>query len=285
MVAIKPPIAADLKLTLVFGRTKYKNRNILQQVSGPRGYHLYHENWVPSEESEEVDTTALREKFVQHKYDDRLDAGLPHAYKAYTNMKRSAVDQQIDEFSESLDMMSEGTWAMPDNDLAVKDLIELMSAPLEAGVDGNNATGALYDILGDDVLFDRIYDASTGSPEMDVRPIVADWLESNMPSVHAKVMAAMQDGGEEEAEEQPEPAPAPAPPPPAPEAPPEQQDPNAAQQQPPAEGDPNAPAAGAEDQQAQQPPQDPSQPPPPPTESVLNHGKMLADIRRLAGLR
>jgi hypothetical protein len=258
-------------------------RSILAKVSGPRGYHIYHENWTPAEESGEVDTTALREKFVQHKYDDRLNDGLPHAYKAYENMKRTALARQVDEFAESLDHIVEGTWSLPDNDISMQHLQELMSEPLEAGVDGNNATGALYDILGDDDLFDRIYDASRGSPEMDVRPIVSMWLEKNMPSVFAKLEVNDQndDGSDEGGDDMP------PPPPPAPEEPPAE-DPNAATPpdgggMPPPPADPNAaplaPDAGG------QPPQDPNQPPPPPTESAVNHGNMLADIRRLAGLR
>jgi hypothetical protein len=241
-------------------------RSILSKVSGPRGYHIYHENWTPAEESQAVDTTALREKFVQHKYDDRLNDGLPHAYKAYENMKQNALDRQVDEFAESLDHISEGSWALPDNDIDVQHLQQLMSQPLQAGVDGNNASGALYDILGDDELFDRIYDASVGSPEMDVRPIVSMWLEKNMPSVFAKIEAS---GGLENDEAE-------APPPPAPE-----EEPAPEPEVAPPVPDPNAPPEEEQDPNAMaMPPQQPA-----PTESAVNHGNMLADIRRLAGLK
>jgi hypothetical protein len=171
------------------------------------------------------------------------------------------MQEQLDQFEESMDQIAEGTWAVPDNDISVGHLQELMADVLPAGIDGTDATGALYDILGDDELFDRIYDASRGSPEMDVRPIIYDWLKSNMPSVFQKVQVSMEQGGTgEEQQEEPEAPPAPEP---------EQQEPSAPDEQAPDE----------QQQQAQQKPQ--------PQESAYRSGNSiteLAEIRRLAGL-
>jgi hypothetical protein len=165
-----------------------KVHGILGKIRGPKGYKIYKEQWNPSAVADgDEDTSALREKFTVKKFDDRLEDGLPYAQRAYRSMQQ--------EFAESLDQIAEGTWAVPDNDLAIQHLQELMADVLPAGIDGTDATGALYDILGDDQLFDRIYDASRGSPEMDVRPIVYDWLKANMPSVFEKVRASMEQGG------------------------------------------------------------------------------------------
>ena len=200
-----------------------KIRHILHHITGDRGYKTYTNQWSPADTlQDDYDPDAVRSKFTVKKFDERMEDGLPYAHKAYRSMQQ--------EFAESMDQIAEGTWSVPDNDIAVKHLQELMSDVLPAGIDGTDATGALYDILGDDDLYDRIYDASRGSPEMDVRPIVYDWLKSNMPGVFQKVQASMENGGVGEEEpappQQEEPAPAPEPQEPA------QEEPNAAQQQP-----------------------------------------------------
>ena len=205
-------------------KERYRNiHGILGRIKGVRGYQYYKEQWNPSDTlQDDFDADAVRSKFTVKKFDERMEDGLPYAHKAYRSMQQ--------EFVESMDQIAEGTWAVPDNDIAIKHLQELMSDVLPAGIDGTDATGALYDILGDDDLYDRIYDASRGSPEMDVRPIVYDWLKSNMPGVFQKVQASMENGGVGEEEpappQQEEPAPAPEPQEPA------QEEPNAAQQQP-----------------------------------------------------
>ena len=207
----------DAEANEMVGAAKDRYQTLHQMVgklSHPRGYKFYKENWKPAQSlQDDIDLEELKGKFVLKDFDDRLEAALPHVYKAYHAMKnKPAVETHVAEFEESLDKIAEGTWSVPDNDLAVKKLQELMADVLPAGVDGADATGALYDILGDDELFDDIYDASKGSPEMDVRPIIYDWLQSNMPSVFEKVKGDMESGhtGAEEAPapEQPEEEPA-----------------------------------------------------------------------------
>lgn len=131
------------------------------------------------------------------------------------------MNKHLNDFESWVNTVTEGTWAVPVEDLDIQKLQELMSDTLEAGIDGQNATSALYDIIGDDALFDRIYDASRGSPEMDVRPIIYSWLEDNMPSVFEKVQGNMEAGGIEQNAPAPEEPIDPATPP----APEEQQQP------------------------------------------------------------
>lgn len=208
---------------------------MINKIKTPRGYKFYKDEWKPSKTlQDDVDLEALREKFVQKSFDDRLDDALPHVYAAYNNMAKqqdttNMINTPMEEFEQWADNIVEGTWALPDNDEDVKALQELMSKPLLAGIDGENAAAALYDILGDDGLSDKMYEAGQGSPEIDVRPIVMSWLEDNMPDLAAKVDANMDSAAEEpEVPEltQPEPSPEPQPAPqPAPEQTP--QDPNA----------------------------------------------------------
>lgn len=168
---------------------------MINKIKTPRGYKFYKDEWKPSKTlQDDVDLEALREKFVQKSFDDRLDDALPHVYAAYNNMAKqqettSMINTPMEEFEQWAEGIVEGTWALPDSDDEMKDLQELMSKPLLAGIDGENAAAALYDVLGDDSLSDKIYDAAKGSPELDVRPIVMTWLEDNMPDVASKVNA------------------------------------------------------------------------------------------------
>jgi len=74
--------------------------------------------------------------------------------------------------------INEGTWAIPDTPEKKKRLNDLMSSPLPYGVDGENATSALYDLIGDDDLFDELYDsAKRFGPEADAREVVQAFLD------------------------------------------------------------------------------------------------------------
>ena len=76
-------------------------------------------------------------------------------------------------------LMHEGTWAVPKEPKQQKALQKIMSKPLIAGKDGDKATSVLYDIIGDDTLFDSIYDIARDDPKADVRHVVKGWLQDN----------------------------------------------------------------------------------------------------------
>jgi hypothetical protein len=56
------------------------------------------------------------------------------------------------------------------------------------GVDAQNATNALYNILGDDRLFDRLCELADSDPEADARDIIIGWLKENIPTVYQELM-------------------------------------------------------------------------------------------------
>jgi len=179
-------------------KERYQNiHKILGKLKTPRGYKFYKEGWAPSTTlQDDINLEELKGKFILKNFDERLGPALPYVQRAYQEMKnRPAVESHLEEFEENLEKIAEGSWALPDDELKVKKLQELMAEVLPAGVDGSNATGALYDVIGDDELFDKIHDASTGSPDTDVRPIIYDWLQANMPDVFEKVKANMESGG------------------------------------------------------------------------------------------
>ena len=51
-----------------------------------------------------------------------------------------------------LNYQTEGTWALPDNPRAKKDLKALLAKPLILGKEGDEAADKLYNIIGDDEL-------------------------------------------------------------------------------------------------------------------------------------
>ncbi len=66
------------------------------------------------------------------------------------------------------EVVNEGTWAVPKTPKQKRELKKLLSKPLKA----KGATDKLYDIIGDDELFDQIDDFASTEPNADVRSMV-----------------------------------------------------------------------------------------------------------------
>ena len=66
-------------------------------------------------------------------------------------------------FENWINNLSEGTWALPETPEQQEKLNQLMSAELIVGPDATNATEQLYDIVGDDELFDILNDLADRS--------------------------------------------------------------------------------------------------------------------------
>jgi hypothetical protein len=89
---------------------------------------------------------------------------------------------------DSGDILEEGTWAVPESPEDIQALQTLLAQPLEVGIDGENATSALYDLVGDDELFDRIGEkAESEGPKADAVPIVKHYLKQEMPGLYDKL--------------------------------------------------------------------------------------------------
>jgi hypothetical protein len=117
-----------------------------------------------------------------------MDDALPIVYKAYNMKKTNKMAEAFESWAERL---AEGTWALPETDDEVRELIDLMKQPLPAGIDAENASSALYNLIGDDELFDELLDLAKDDPEQDIRPAVFGWLEDNHPELAEKVSAAV----------------------------------------------------------------------------------------------
>lgn len=158
--------------------------NQLTHMRGPKGYRGFAESFIPDNTimEDDFDIEALKERFVQRIFDDRLSEALPHVYRAYMNKKQAMQENNyIAEIEDWANQIVEGTWATPNSDEDKAELSRIMEKPVEAGADGNNAAGVFYDLIGSDSLFDEFHEASKSEkgPETDVRPLVIEWLRSH----------------------------------------------------------------------------------------------------------
>jgi hypothetical protein len=133
----------------------------MKHLGSTRGYQAYFENWAPDQIGEaESLVENLRNMFVEQTLDARIEAALPTLAKIQqqgNNMKEAQI------FENWINNLSEGTWALPETPEQQEKLNQLMSAELIVGPDATNATELLYDIVGDDELFDILNDLADRS--------------------------------------------------------------------------------------------------------------------------
>ena len=143
-------------------RQYYHNlQETMKHLGSPRGYQSYFETWAPDHIGEaESLVENLRNLFVEQTLDARIEAALPTLAKIQqqgNNMKEAQI------FENWINNLSEGTWALPETPEQMEKLNKLMSAELIVGPDATNATEQLYDIVGDDELFDILNDLADRS--------------------------------------------------------------------------------------------------------------------------
>tara|TARA_R110000823_G_scaffold32114_5_gene90731 strand:- start:755 stop:3883 length:3129 start_codon:yes stop_codon:yes gene_type:complete len=101
-------------------------------------------------------------KDPEYKSEVRKDPSDVYSRKTF---KRKSASES---YADWADQLVEGTWALPDTDEDVEQLVELLSEPLPV-----RNYMVLYDLIGDDELFDSIGELEAdGDPEADIRPIV-----------------------------------------------------------------------------------------------------------------
>lgn len=154
----------------------------LKSLSTKTGYAKYFESWNPAAlTDEDVIIEDLRHMFIEQNIDSRIEQALPLLARLQQehNMKEANI------FENWSNLILEGTWAIPDTKEKQTALVTLLSQELPVGADATNATELLYDLLGDDELFDRLEELADQDANADAREIILNRLEElkNNPDI------------------------------------------------------------------------------------------------------
>jgi hypothetical protein len=150
-------------------REYYQNlqRN-LKHISTARGYQAYFESWTPADVgAQEALVEDLKTMFIEQTLDTRIEAALPTLAKI-----QGSTMKEANQFESWANNLVEGTWALPETPEAKDRLYSLLNSELPVGPDAANATEQLYDILGDDELFDRLGELADRDANADARPVI-----------------------------------------------------------------------------------------------------------------
>jgi hypothetical protein len=169
-------------------------KNTLQRMGGKKGYTTCKEQFVATSTSyvpeDDVDLNEIKERFIKRVFNDKMEDALPLVHKAYTMKKENKFTEQFETWATAI---SEGTWALPETDEDKDKLIDILSQELPVGVDAQNATNVLYNIFGDDSLFDALEELSTVDPEADARDTIMDHLMDKNPTMYQAILDAIGD--------------------------------------------------------------------------------------------
>jgi hypothetical protein len=150
-------------------------RHTLKSLTTQGGYGRYFESWNPvelTEESAVID--GLKHLFVTQSIDQRIEDALPliaRIQQQENNMKEANI------FETWANRLMEGTWQTPDTPEKQAKLVELLSKDLPVGADATNATEQLYDLLGDDELFDQLQALADRDANADARQVVLNRMQ------------------------------------------------------------------------------------------------------------
>ena len=160
----------QIELVEAARRHYQEQRKRLKSLAGRRGYQTHVSNFDSSSDVAVTESTvkAIKELFCQAPNQEMVAEVAPIL----------GTMAEADQFEAWADSLLEGTWSLPKDKEAEDQLIEIMSQPLKLGANAQNATGKLYDLLGDDVLFDMLSDAAESDPEADARPIILQWMQN-----------------------------------------------------------------------------------------------------------
>ena len=100
-------------------------------------------------------------------FDSAVKKKYPREYN--TNAVQDLIRKHA-EMNESI--KNEGTWAMPDTPKLKMGLKKALQRPIMLGKEGDDATDTIRNFIGDDELYDDLYDAGMKNPKGDARPII-----------------------------------------------------------------------------------------------------------------
>lgn len=150
---------------------KAKAKRMISQ----RGYQLETENFDPAviTDSEKM-AEGIRNMFIEQSLDSRIEEAIPVLARIQS---QKSVMKEVDDFASWAESIAEGTWSTPDTPQAENELKKLLSSPFPVGPNAMYATEKLYDIFGDDALFDQLTDLAAQDPDADARELIQARLE------------------------------------------------------------------------------------------------------------
>jgi hypothetical protein len=150
---------------------KAKAKRMISQ----RGYREELEKFNPTQITDsEVTTEAIRDMFIEQSLDSRIEEALPLLAQLAAEENKM---KEVDQFECWANQVMEGTWSLPETPEQKQKLEDLLAQELPVGPDAVNATEQLYDVIGDDQLFDRLEDLALKDPDADARQIIYDRLQ------------------------------------------------------------------------------------------------------------
>ena len=160
----------------------------LKGLGTKTGYTAYFESWSPAEISEQdVVIESLKSLFVKQSIDTRIESALPLLAKI---QQQGTAMKEANIFEAWAERLVEGTWQLPDTPEKQAQLLELMSTELPVGADATNVTEQLYDLLGDDELFDQLEALAERDANADARQVIYDRMQ--MLSDHPDVLRVIE---------------------------------------------------------------------------------------------
>jgi hypothetical protein len=149
----------------------------LKHMASSRGYNRYFESWKPADISEsDIMVEDLRGMFIETRIDPRIETALPMLAKIQQEAKAM---KEADIFESWAARLVEGTWALPDTPEKMTQLKTWLGEPKPLGPDAEDVTDVLYDLIGDDALFDQLAGMAEEDPSADAVPIVQAWITRN----------------------------------------------------------------------------------------------------------
>jgi len=170
-----------------------KNRSILVAIMKYLSNNMTNDAAANALSEIELDDPAQQKMAYQiaKKYlSGNVDIKQPKAKKdLYGKEKSEGVT--FESYAQRMDMIAEGTWALPESEAEAMKIAEMMANPIALGDGGEDALNALGGLIGDDELWDDIGVAGDKDPEGDARPIIIGWLMDHVDDYGQKFQETM----------------------------------------------------------------------------------------------
>ena len=171
-----------------------KNRSILVAIMKYLANNMTNDaaaNTVSEIELDDPAQQATALKLAKKYLQGKIEIKQPKAKKdLYGKDKTEGVT--FESYAQRMDMIAEGTWALPETEEQANKIAAMMANPITLGDGGDDAANALGGLLGDDELFDDLGVAGDKDPEGDARPIIIGWLMDHVDDYGKKYQETMQ---------------------------------------------------------------------------------------------